>query len=333
MGRVYSQLEYDFHDEQGYLMSIIEKAVEKLNSTDADRQAVQPRCEPDIISDGESASPTQPGLVNRQPLPTPSPSARPVTPEAINIEISFEDLANRGMVTPDSPRSPIAEEYRAIKRPLLTNIEGKGAVAIRHPNLIMVTSALQGEGKTFSAINLAMSIAMEQDKTVLLVDADISKASAARLLGVPDSSPGLIDVLEDEDLHIGDVILHTNIPNLRIVPAGRVHERSTELLASQSMYRVAEELAQRYADRVVIFDSPPLLLTNEAQVVASLVGQVVFVIAAEKTSQRAVTEALEMLDDEAVVGMILNKTKHAFTSKFGYGYGYGYGYGNTRERN
>lgn len=313
-------------------MSIIEKAVEKLNSTEADRQAVQPACESQAVNGAESSSIVNTEIAHPGQQSAPKPSLTSNSSKSIDIEISFEDLAERGMVTPDSPRSPIAEEYRSIKRPLLTNIEGKGAVNIRHPNLIMVTSALQGEGKTFSAVNLAMSIAMEEDKTVLLVDADISKASAARLLGVPDSSPGLIDVLEEERLHIGDVILRTNIPNLRIVPAGRVHERSTELLASQSMYRVAEELAQRYADRVVIFDSPPLLLTNEAQVVASLVGQVVFVIAAEKTSQRAVTEALGMLNDEAVVGMILNKTKHAFTSKFGYGYGYGYGYGNTREK-
>lgn len=312
-------------------MSIIEKAVEKLNSTEADRQAVQPHCESQAVNGAEDSSIVNTGVAHLGQQSAPKPSLTSNTSKSIDIEISFENLAKRGMVTPDSPRSPIAEEYRAIKRPLLTNIEGKGAVNIRYPNLIMVTSALQGEGKTFSAVNLAMSIAMEQDKTVLLVDADISKASAARLLGVPDSSPGLIDVLEEERLHIGDVILRTNIPNLRIVPAGRVHERSTELLASQSMYRVAEELAQRYADRVVVFDSPPLLLTNEAQVVASLVGQVVFVIAAEQTSQRAVTEALDMLDDEAVVGMILNKTKHAFTSKFGYGYGYGYG--NTRDKN
>ncbi|MBV1929728.1 MAG: XrtA-associated tyrosine autokinase [Gammaproteobacteria bacterium] len=311
-------------------MSIIEKAVEKLNSTEGDRQAVQPHCESQSVNGAEGIS-TGPANLDQQSAS--QSSLIPNTSDSVDIEISFEDLAEKGVVTPDSPRSPVAEEYRAIKRPLLTNIEGKGAVNIRHPNLIMVSSALQGEGKTFSAVNLAMSIAMEQDKTVLLVDADISKASAGRLLGVPDSSPGLIDVLEEERMHIGDVILRTNIPNLRIVPAGRVHDRSTELLASQSMYRVAEELAQRYADRVVIFDSPPLLLTNEAQVVASLVGQVVFVIAAEKTSQRAVTEALGMLDDEAVVGMILNKTKHAFTSKFGYGYGYGYGYGNTREKN
>jgi len=312
-------------------MSIIEKAVKKLDAVDAGRQTALPYSEPESIGDGSSLK--KASLVTRQQATVSKVAETSNVSKNIEVEISFTDLAERGMVTPDSPRSPIAEEYRPIKRPLLANIEGKGAAAIRHPNLIMVTSALQGEGKTFSAINLAMSIAMEQEKTVLLIDADISKASAASLLGVPDSSPGLIDVLEGDSLHIGDVILHTNIPNLRIVPAGRLHERSTELLASQSMRQVAEELAQRYADRVVIFDSPPLLLANEARVVASLVGQIVFVIAAEHTSQRAVSEALSMLDGDAMVGMVLNKTKHALTSKYGYGYGYGYGYERTRDKN
>ncbi|OUS11269.1 hypothetical protein A9Q89_09510 [Gammaproteobacteria bacterium 53_120_T64] len=314
-------------------MSIIEKAVERLKSTEAERKSLPPRCESGAVSQSlsEDVGSGQ-ELDNQVQQPAAIPPLTSSGFHPVDIDISFAELARRGMVTPDSPRSPIAEEYRSIKRPLLLNIEGKGAATMRHPNLIMVTSALQGEGKTFSAVNLAMSIAMEQDKTVLLVDADISKASAARLLGVPDSSPGLIDVLEDESRHIGDVMLHTNIPNLRIVPAGRVHERATELLASQSMHRVAEELAQRYSDRVVIFDSPPMLLTNEAQVVASLVGQIVFVIAAEKTSQRAVAEALDMLGDEAMVGLVLNKTKHGFTSRYGYGYGYGYGYENTRDK-
>lgn len=323
-------------------MSIIEKAVERLNVTELAKQVV--RGDQEKHGDQEKEGAARPGLKggSRERLVNTGladtfvglDQSSPPTPAMLKtaaVQIDFAHLASRGMITPDSPRSYIAEEYRSIKRPLLLNMAGKGAAVIKHPNLIMVTSALQGEGKTFSAVNLAMSIAMEQDKTVLLVDADISKASAARLLGVPDSSPGLIDVLEDESLHIGDVILQTNIPNLRIVPAGRGHERATELLASQSMFRVTEELAQRYADRVVIFDSPPLLLTNEARVLASLVGQVVFVVASEKTSQRAIAEALEHLSDDAVVGLVLNKTKHAFTGK--YGYGYGYGYGNARESN
>ncbi len=127
---------------------------------------------------------------------------------------------------------------------------------VKSPNLIMVTSALPGEGKTFSAINLAISMAMEQDKTVLFVDADVAKASAGRLLGVPKGSRGLIDVLE-HGVSLREVLYHTNIPKLRVLPAGSAHERATELLASEGMRALMSDLSRRYADRVIVFDSPP----------------------------------------------------------------------------
>jgi len=251
------------------------------------------------------------------------------------LSIPFRQLKERGMVTPDAPRSKIAEEYRRIKRPLLMNIEGEGAAVIRDGNLIMVTSALPGEGKTFSAINLAISIAMEQDKTVLFVDADVSKATAGALLGVPSGSRGLNDVLEG-GVDLSEVLYQTNIPNLRVLPAGKVHERSTELLASESMRRLMKDMAKRYADRVIVFDSPPLLPTTEANVLANLMGQVVFVVAANKTSQGAVTEAISHIDGDRVIGMLLNKSTAKFGVSYGYGYtygyAYGYGYGEEQQR-
>ena len=192
-------------------------------------------------------------------------------------------------------------------------------------NLIMVTSALAGEGKTFSAINLAMSIAMEQDKTVLFVDADVSKATAATLLGISSKRPGLIDLLEDPTIQMRDVMLHTNVPNLRILTAGRLHDRATELLASEAMHRLMLDLSRRYPDRVIVFDSPPLLQSTEAVVLANLMGQVVFVVAAEQTGQDAVTEAVHLLKGEKIIGMVLNKSRRRVSARYGYGYGYGYG--------
>lgn len=242
------------------------------------------------------------------------------------LSLPFAKLKHLGMVTPDAPRSKIAEEYRRIKRPLLMNIEGQGAAAVRNPNLIMVTSALPGEGKTFSAINLAISIAMEQDKTVLFVDADVAKASAGRLLGVPKDSRGLIDVLEDGK-GLRDVLYQTDIPNLRVLPAGTVHERSTELLASEGMRMLMMDLSQRYSDRVIVFDSPPLLPTTEANVLANLMGQIVFVVAANQTSQGAVTEAISHIEGDKVIGLVLNKSTARFGVSYGYGYTYEYGYG------
>tara|TARA_R110000787_G_scaffold74017_8_gene164702 strand:- start:2465 stop:3466 length:1002 start_codon:yes stop_codon:yes gene_type:complete len=241
------------------------------------------------------------------------------------LEIPFAHLHSLGMVTHIAPRSEIAESYRIIKRPLLMNMAREDASDT--VNLIMVTSALQGEGKTFSAINLAMSIAMEQDKTVLFVDADIAKATAGTLLGVSHDANGLIDVLENDDIDVGDVILPTNIRNLRVIPAGHIHERSTELLASDNMRLIMRELCQRYPDRVVVFDSPPLLLASEASVLANLMGQIVFVVAADETPQHAVTEALQRIGGDKIIGTVLNKTRSNPFNKSVYGYGYGYGYG------
>lgn len=260
-----------------------------------------------------------------QSAPAPSSPAEPAGHSKNHINIPLTRLGNLGMLTPSAPNSPIAEEYRAIKRPLLMNIAGEGAAKLEHANLIMVASALSEEGKTFSAVNLALSIAMEQGKSVLFIDADVAKASAGELLGVPRGKKGLIDLLEDQRVQFADVVLQTNVPNLRVIPAGTLHQRSTELLASDDMHRLMAELSRRYADRVIIFDSPPLLLTTEARVLSSFMGQIVFVVAAEQTSQEAVQEALQYISSDCAVGMLLNKAQHQSVSKYTYGYGYGYG--------
>ncbi len=270
--------------------------------------------------------------------PTVAVSNAGVGGSAKLVNLPFDEMQRIGMLTPAIPRSAIAEEYRTIKRPLLTNIAGESAAPIKNANLIMVTSALQGDGKTFSSINLALSIAMEQDKTVLFVDADTAKAEAGRLLGVPSNSPGLIDVLENKGVGLSDVILRTNVEKLRIIPAGNIHAHANELLASDAMRRLMLELSERYSDRVIVFDSPPLLLTTEAGVLANFMGQIVFVVSAETTAHQAVTEALEHIGQDKMVGMLLNRArKHGKLFGYGYGYaygrdgygyGYGYGYGN-----
>ena len=239
--------------------------------------------------------------------------------------IDLAGLKKANFVTPDGERTMLAEEYRLIKRPLLANAFGKSAGLVEHGNLIMVTSARAGEGKTFTSVNLAMSIAMEMDRTVLLVDADVARARVHKVLGTPPG-PGLIDLLLDDKLDVSDVILRTNVPKLSLIPMGRYHSHSTELLASQDMLRLTRELAGRYSDRIVIFDAPPLLLTTEAVVLAGLMGQIVFVIMAEKTPRGAVRDALALLDANKPIGLVLNKSRHGAGDSY-YGYGYGYGYG------
>src|SRR3569832_1438359 len=190
------------------------------------------------------------------------------------INLDFERLAAAGMVTPDGERSQMAEEFRHIKRPLLLNAFGEGAMPKPNRNLLMVTSARPNEGKTFTAINLALSIALKRDRTVLLVDADVARPSVARVLDFPGTA-GLVDFLADRDRRLSDVMLQPSLPKLRILNAGRRPAHSNELLASARMQQLAQELADRYPDRVVVFDSPPLLATSEAAVLAGVMGQVV----------------------------------------------------------
>ncbi|MEM1142044.1 MAG: XrtA-associated tyrosine autokinase [Pseudomonadota bacterium] len=246
----------------------------------------------------------------------------PAVTETCDVMIPFESLNTRGFLSPLVPRSATAEEFRTIKRPVLQNLDRGGE--IKHPNLVMVTSALQGDGKTYSSINLAMSIAMERDKTVLFVDADVLRATAGATLGVPAGVPGLIDLLTGEIDDPAEVILRTNVPDLRVLPAGKANEHATELLASGAMHRLMIELASRYEDRVIVFDSPPLLLTTEASVLASFMGQIVFVAAADITPQNAIKEALEHIGPDKVVGVMLNRASQRRTGLVGsYGY-YGY---------
>jgi exopolysaccharide/PEP-CTERM locus tyrosine autokinase len=239
------------------------------------------------------------------------------------VELDVDALAAAGVITPSAPRSNIADQYRVIKRPLIQNAVGKGAVPLNHGNLIMVTSAMSGEGKSFTAVNLAMSIAAELDHTVMLVDADVARPSVLRMLGLPPG-PGLLELLEGR-AEMSSVLLRTNIDKLTLLPSGTPHPRATELLASDSMRQLLDDMATRYPDRIIIFDSPPLLLTTESRVLASHMGQIVVVVHAGKTLQADVQHALSTIESCPVRMMLLNKAQSTAHGSYGYGYGYGYG--------
>jgi protein-tyrosine kinase len=251
-------------------------------------------------------------------------SAAPMTSVSRQVHIDLDALAAEGIVSPNSSRSQVADQFRVIKRPLIANAMGRGASVIANGNLIMVTSALAGEGKSFTAINLAMSIATELDNTVMLVDADVARPSVLQILGLPPS-PGLLDLLGSEKGDLSGMLLKTNIDKLSILPSGTPHRRATELLASDAMIDLLNDMARRYSDRIIIFDSPPLLLTTEARVLATHMGQVVMVVQAEKTLQSDVQHALATIQACPVRMLVLNQARTI--SRRGYGYGYGYGYG------
>ena len=242
--------------------------------------------------------------------------------------VNLERLRQSGALTPDAGRSKVAEEYRLIKRPLLMNAFGHGGnPPIPNGNLIMVTSSVPGEGKSFTAINLAISMATELESTVLLIDADVAKSSVIRYLGL-EADRGLLDVLRDPSVQLADVLIKTDIAKLTVLPSGRGFAHATELLASNSMRAFVNDISTRYHDRIIIFDCPPLLATSEASVLASYMGQIVFVVEAEHTPQEAVKDALAHLVNSEYVGIVLNKApaRAAGSDYYGYGYGYG-GYG------
>ena len=237
---------------------------------------------------------------------------------ARHIDIDFARLKARGFVTPDAGTTQIAEEFRVIKRPIIRNALGQGGARVKNGNLVMVTSALPSEGKTFTSINLAMSIATEVDSTVLLVDGDVAHPSLPDLLGTPHG-PGLLDLMTRDDLDFADALIKTNIDKLSLLPAGSRHRRSTELLASEQMASLLREMASRYRDRIIIFDSPPLLATTEARVLAANMGQIVMVVAADSTSQHAVNQALATVEGCEIVMMVLNKASRTDVGTY-YGY-------------
>jgi len=264
-------------------------------------------------------------VTGSQALPLPVMPAMPAMPavhanarqsELVNLDLV--KLAEEGYLVPGHSSTQLGEEFRVIKRPLIRNAQGKGAAPVHHGNLIVVTSSMAGEGKTFFAMNLALSIAMELDASALLVEADILKPAVMHRLGLPQRR-GLLDMLTDPKIDASEVMLRTNIPKLSLLPAGSRSMQSTELLASARMGEFLDELATRYRDRIIVFDAPPLLQTSEAQVLAARAGQVVVVVEAGRTSAAAFTQAMDTLESCPVVMTALNKSKESNTNMV-YGY-------------
>ena len=249
-------------------------------------------------------------------------SAARTTQQAVNIDL--DRLQRQSIIVPGSGRTPMSESFRRVKRHVLANIANAepGSPA----NLVMVTSPLANEGKTFCTINLAISMAMEMERTVLLVDADVAKPSVPSVLGIRIER-GLMDVLFEQGIDLSNVLCRTNIDKLTFLPAGKGRHHATEMLASDAMGAMLQEMAERYSDRIIIFDSPPLLAASEASVLATRMGQIVMVVEAGKTTEAALKESLNRIEQCRNVGLLLNKIEGAGLGYGGYGYGYGYGYG------
>jgi protein-tyrosine kinase len=281
-------------------VSLVEDALKKLQRTGAAKAAERP----------VSSTP-----VNVTVLPSDSQARLRVRK---SIAIDRSRLQAAGFFPPEQQERRLADQYRQIKRPIIARAFGRGVAQTPNGHRVVVTSSIPGEGKTFTSVNLALSVAREKDTSALLVDTDIARPQLSRLFGVVDE-PGLMDALQDKSIDIESLVLGTNVPGLRLLPVGRSVDNATELLASQRMDEVVARIAAAQPDCLIIFDSPPLLATAESRALAQGAGQIVLVIRAEETPQAKVREAIELLGDKAPVGVVLNQSVEDSQSEYYYG--------------
>lgn len=258
------------------------------------------------------------------PAPTPAPPAarapgtRRFAPTAPLQSIDRQHLVDHGLLDPDGQVGALAEEFRIIKRQMLR--AGASAPMGRR---LLVTSSQPDEGKTFTSINLALSLAAESELSVLLVDADFARADVPRQLGIVPGK-GLMDALDDPGLDIASCVIPTDVPRLAVLPAGQASTRDTELLASARMREILATLDADDPDRVIVFDSMPLLAASSAGVLATHCGQVLVVVRADVTREAALRDAIGLIGQHNGISLLLNRVR--FTPegrRFGSYYGEG----------
>jgi len=265
---------------------------------------------------------TEPMAQQQLPAAAAAPTRlHPPPPELKHhLNIDMARLAAMGYLVPSNAQSLLADLLRVIKRPLMQNMTRppQAGGPARRSNIVVVCSAVPGEGKTFVATNLAMSIAMEVDREAMLIDGDVLRPSVFSRLGLQPQI-GLMDLLVNPNMKALDVLYKTNVPKLSLLAAGTAHDRAEELLASASLDDFLDELSERFDDRVIIIDSPPLLVTTESRALAERGGQVVLVVEADRTPREQITRAFETLANCPIVLSVLNKSR-AIESDYVYGY-------------
>jgi exopolysaccharide/PEP-CTERM locus tyrosine autokinase len=282
-------------------MSLVEQAIARLRNQQAGAQ-----------------KPVLGGSVPKSvPLPTPNES-EDATKVANRLLIDANALRASGYLPEASKDRQFADQYRRIKRPLIEKALS-GDDAGGEPRIIMVASAVPGDGKTFNSINLAFSMALERDISILLIDSDVSKHHITDIFGLRQRK-GLLDALTDESLDPETLVVTTSSRGFSILPAGTRVEGTAELMSSNRMRQIVATLCARNPRRILLLDSPPLLITNEGRALAKIAGQVVLVVRAGVTPRHAVQAAIGMFDEKQAGGLILNEVKVGFTEGY-YGYG------------
>jgi Mrp family chromosome partitioning ATPase len=315
-------------------MSLVEKAIEKLRASAAQdvrepSPTPPPRIEPVVASSpGAPFTPERPASAGAPGTGAAMADvaarlASPPLGDVPRIAIDMAMLAREGVVAPTADAHRAAGDYRAIKRSVIAAAFGKSGGGSHDPRVIAVTSALAGDGKTHTSVNLALSLSRERDFGVVLVDADVLKGHVTELLGL-EGRPGLTDLLGTSgEVDVRRMLVQAEQGNFWILPAGRRHEDATELLSSQRMGQVTAQLLALLPRALVLFDSPPLLLTSEAQAVTGLAGQVLLVVKAGTTPREAVSDAIDRVGDMDRISLVLNQVDRSGLSEYYYTGQYG----------
>jgi protein-tyrosine kinase len=302
--------------------SLIERASQVYGLREAMRQPDQVANPAPLVRDGP---PVPAPLVKvSSPVIKPGQRPKPIAYSGPTAQVDLAALREAGFVVPGAPPSSLSEEFRIIKRQLLINaFGGRNSPPMEKARLVLICSAQPNEGKTFSSVNLALSMASESDNEVLLVDADVAKPEVLSTLGIAGGA-GLMDVLADPSLDIESLIVPTSVPGLSVLPAGRQINNDTELLASAHTSGLIDGLVSRNPRRIVLFDSAPALAASPASVLALHVGQILLVVRADQTTESELRDALAMLEGDAHVQLMINSVTYGgSTRKFGYYYGFG----------
>lgn len=272
-------------------------------------------------------------LVEAEPEPAPpapepvakaEPEIEPVRFRPVHHAVDRNRLRDQGMIVPEGSVTALLEEFRIVKRQLLLHAselrqQGGGMASQR----VLVCSPHPGEGKTYCAVNLALSIAAEKESEVLLVDADFAKPSVLSALGLPGGR-GLMDALANPSLDVTDFVLATDVPGLKVLPAGDATNSDSEYLSSSRAASVLERLTEGAPHRIVIFDSPPALAASPAAELAQYVGQALVICRADRTGQQSLEDAISLLSGCPNIQLLLNAANFSPSGRrFGAYYGYG----------
>lgn len=274
------------------------------------------------VAVAELSAPAKAGAVEAAEVPVVKAPAFAGAKKAATID--RRRLRDEGFILPDAPIGTLAEEFRLVKRQLLLRGPGEVQELTAKDRMILVCSAQPNDGKTFCAVNLALSLASERDNEVLLVDADIAKPDVLKTLGL-EGERGLIDAIADAHADVEQFVIATDIPKLSVLPAGKATNNDTELLSSARAAKVIESLASSNPRRIVILDSAPALAASPASVLSHRVGRVLMVVRADRTSEAELREAIALLDGCDDISLLLNGT-----SFFGTNRTYGSYYGNEQ---